>query len=60
MTTAKSIELMAQRNDTRLDMRVPAKIKTLVVKRAKKQNIDIATWVKLAIVEKAEREDIQS
>lgn len=60
MTTAKSIELMAQRNDTRLDMRVPAKIKSLVVKRAKKQNIDIATWVKLAIVEKAEREDIQS
>lgn len=60
MTTAKSIELMAQRNDTRLDMRVPAKIKSLVVKMAKKKNIDIATWVKLAIVEKAEREDIQS
>lgn len=56
MATVKSMKILTQKNNSRLDMMVPDEMKRLVIKNANKDNLSWTTWVKLAIIEKHERD----
>ena len=60
MTTADSMNLITQKCDTRMDMQVPSDLKKMVVKNAKKAKLKSwTTWVKIAIIEKDKRDNVQ-
>jgi len=56
MTTTESMKLIGQKNDSRLDTVVPKELKRLVVEQADKENTNLSLWVKIALVEKLERD----
>jgi len=56
MTTTESMKLIGHKNDSRLDTVVPKELKRLVVEQADKENTNLSLWVKIALVEKLERD----
>ncbi|MGQ7871350.1 hypothetical protein [Sunxiuqinia sp. sy24] len=57
MATAESMKILTKKSDSRLDMLVPSEMKKLVVRNANKDELSWTTWVKMAIIEKHERDN---
>jgi hypothetical protein len=56
-TTTKSTVIMAQRNPVRINGMIPTSLKDAMVKACKKMNVNESQLIKLALVEKLEREN---
>lgn len=59
MTTTESMKLIGAKNDARLDTVVPTALKEKVVEQAEKEKMPLSLYVKIALVEKLERESKQ-
>lgn len=57
-TTANRMNLLLQKRRARLDMRVPVEFKELVVQKAQENDVDYATYVMIAAIEKIDREEV--
>lgn len=58
ITTAKSTVILTQRNPERINAKVPASLKKAMVKACKKMELNESQLIKLAIIEKLERENL--
>lgn len=56
-TTVKRMNILLQKRKARLDMRVPAELKQLVIEKSKASDIDYTTFMMVAALEKIEREE---
>jgi uncharacterized protein (DUF1778 family) len=56
-TTVKRMNILLQKRKARLDMRVPAELKQLVIEKSKASEIDYTTFMMVAALEKIEREE---
>jgi len=57
MTTAKSTVILLQKNPARINAKVPESLKKAMVKACKKTATNESQFIKLAIIEKLEREN---
>lgn len=58
MKTVNRMKLLAQKNDSNLNTSVPIELKSMVVEQAASENMNISQFMKIALIEKLER-DIQ-
>jgi hypothetical protein len=58
MTTAERMKIMGMKNDQRLDAKIPALLKDLVMQYANCDNMTYGAWIKMALLEKIERATI--
>lgn len=56
MTTVNRMKFFTQRNDARMALVLPTELKQILTKRAKAEKMNDSQWVKLAIIEKLERD----
>ena len=56
METVNRMKLLTQINDDNLNSSVPAELKSLVKEMAKLDNMNVSQWIKLALIEKLERD----
>ncbi|HET6558105.1 MAG TPA: hypothetical protein VFG54_12375 [Prolixibacteraceae bacterium] len=59
MTTVNRMKLLTQKNDARVAIVMPTELKRIIAEKAKRDNTNESQWVKLAIIEKLEREDLE-
>jgi len=57
-TTAKSTVILTQKNPERINAMIPTVLKKAMVKACKKLEINESQLIKLALVEKLERENL--
>jgi predicted DNA binding CopG/RHH family protein len=60
MTTAKSMKFFLQKNDAKMSIVLPKDLKNAIKKRAKRNGINPSQFVKLAIMEKLNRDEFTS
>lgn len=60
MTTVNRMKFITQRNDARMALVLPKELKELLSQKAEEANTNESKWVKLAIIEKLEREDVET
>jgi len=58
MKTVNRMKLLAQINDDSVNSSVPAELKALVKEQAKRDNMNVSQWMKMALIEKLERSEI--
>lgn len=58
MTTVNRMKLLSQRNDARMALVLPVELKQILSAKAKDENMNESQWVKLAIIEKLERDEV--
>jgi len=56
METVNRMKLLTQINDDNVNSSVPAELKRLVREMAKLDNMNVSQWIKLALIEKLERD----
>lgn len=56
METVNRMKLLAQKNDDNVNASVPAELKSLVKEQASRDNMNVSQWMKMALIEKLERE----
>lgn len=59
MTTVNRMKLLSQRNDGRMALVLPVELKQILSAKAKEENMNESQWVKLAIIEKLERDEVK-
>lgn len=60
MATAKSMKFLLQKNDDKMSIVLPKDLKNAVKKRAKRNGINPSQFVKLAMMEKLEHDEVTS
>ena len=58
MTTVKSTNILIQRNEARISIKVPGEMKRLVGKLANQLNMSDSQYIKLAISERLEKDQL--
>jgi len=56
MKTVNRMKLLAQKNDSNLNTSVPIELKSMVVEQAASENMNISQFMKIALIEKLERD----
>ena len=56
MKTVNKMKLLAEINDDKVNASVPTELKRLIQEQAKRDNMNVSQWMKLALIEKLERE----
>jgi len=56
MATSKILKLLLQKNDSALSVVIPLEMKQLIAKCAKEDNMSESQYVKLAIIEKLDKD----
>lgn len=56
MATSKILKLLLQKNDSALSLVIPLEMKQLIAKCAKEENMSESQYVKLAIIEKLDKD----
>lgn len=56
MATSKILKLLLQKNDSALSVVIPLEMKKLIAKCAKEDNMTESQYVKLAIIEKLDKD----
>ena len=58
MATVNRMKFLTQRNDARHALALPKELKQIIAAKSKAENMNESQWVKVAIIEKLEREDL--
>jgi len=56
MATSKVLKLLLQKNDSAISVVIPTEMKQLIAKCAKVENMSESQYVKLAIIERLDRD----
>lgn len=56
MATSKILKLLLQKNDSAISVVIPAEMKQLIAEYAKVENMSESQYVKLAIIERLDRD----
>ena len=56
MATSKILKLLLQKNDSAISVVIPLEMKQLIAKCAKAENMSESQYVKLAIIEKLDKD----
>jgi len=56
MATSKILKLLLQKNDSAISVVIPLEMKQLIAKCAKEENMSESQYIKLAIIEKLDKD----
>lgn len=59
METVNRMKLLAQKNDDNVNASVPTELKNLVKEQSALDNMNVSQWMKIALIEKLERSEIE-
>lgn len=59
MKTVNRMKLLAQKNDENVNASVPTELKALIKEQAELDNMNVSQWMKMALIEKLERCEIE-
>jgi len=59
MATANRMKFLTQLNDARSAIVLPKELKKIVKAKAKEDNTNESQWIKVAIIEKLERSEVE-
>ena len=59
MKTVNRMKLLAQKNDENVNASVPIELKALIKEQAELDNMNVSQWMKMALIEKLERSEIE-
>lgn len=56
--TVDNMKLISQKNDVSANVVLPSELKKLASSAAKKDKINLSQWIKIAMIQKLEREQV--
>jgi hypothetical protein len=57
MATVNRMKYLTQQNDDRMAVAIPNELKQLLIEKSKEEKMNLSQWVKMAIVEKLDRDE---